>query len=323
MAHTEIAQATLATEGQMKEVIRLFEEAFPSRKQLEELALRYCSERGSAQQLIERAGELKRVRKFFVDLTKELSNPNLYADQVVASNYGYLSGYRKARPINEQITGLKKYEEIFLQFRGPIDWELNDAQRQFLAKRAPQGSEGYFAVVFDQTMVTHYEDDPTVDQSVPVTHVLEALSKQPDGHVENYRDGKLNSTYYHRSKKSAEKMRQLWESQSCPTGIILIPAQLGIEHAGRSVLQARVVIRGSEFPLDGYEVLQMVLTHENRLKHCDDLWIDLPGSEYSPDADGVFECTLRVRFNGHGLKFGCRDTFANGRFGSASGMLPR
>jgi hypothetical protein len=85
-----------------------------------------------------------------------------------------------------------------------------------------------------------------------------------------------------------------------------------------------VVIRGSEFPLDAYEVLQMVLTHENRLQHYDDLWIDLPGGEYSPDAGGVFECALYVKFHGDDLRFGYGVAgYASIYYGSASGFLPQ
>lgn len=319
MAAQRIAQAVPASKGQLKEVVRLFEDALPTKEQLEELAARFCSEKDNAQMLIEQAGELKAVRKFFADLAKGLSDSNLYADQVVASKYGYLSGYRKARPMDEQIAILRQYD-----WGRDVDWRLSEVQQTLLAGPVPQGSEGYFAVVFDQTMVTHYEEDPNVDQSVPVTRVLEALSKQRNGRVVNYRNGELDRTHYRRSKKSAEKMKWLWESQGCPTGILLIPAQLGIEHAGKSVLRARVVIRGSEFPLDAYEVLQMVLTHENRLQHCDDLWIDLPGSEYSPDADGVFGCALRVEFIVGALRFDFFVAdFAFGNYGSASGFLPQ
>lgn len=314
-----IAQAVLATPGQVKEVIRLFEDAFLSRKQLKELAARCCSDKDSAQRLIERAGELKAVRKFFAHLAKKLSNSDFYADQVVESTYGYLSGYRKARPIDEQIAVLRQYD-----WGRKIDWALSEVQQQLLTKPAPQGSEGYFAVVFDQTMVTHFEEDPSVDQSGPVTLALNALSKQREGRLQNYRRGGIGPQHYRRNKRSAEKMKQLWESQGCPTGIILIPAQLGIEHRGKSVLRARVVIRGSEFPLDSFEIIQMLLTHENRLKHRNELLLDLPGAEYSPGADGVFDCTLCLEFCGDEVWFGSRNADdADSCCGSVSGLLPQ
>ncbi len=316
---TRITQVKPATEGQLKQIVRIIQDALPDTKWIEELLVRLGLDKDGAQMLIESGNALHEVRKFLADKVKELSYSTMYADQVVKSSYGYLSGYRKARLMDEQIAVLRQYD-----WGRDVDWTLSDVQQQLLAKPVPQGSEGYFAVVFDQTMVTHYEEDPNIDQSVPVTRVLDALSKQRDGRVVNYRNGELDRTHYRRSKKSAEKMKQLWESQGCPTGILLIPAQLGIEHAGKSVLRARVVIRGSEFPLDAYEVLQMVLTHENRLQHYDDLWIDLPGSEYSPVAVGVFGYALYVRFYDGDLRFGCRDADgADDGCGSASGFLPQ
>jgi hypothetical protein len=205
-----------------------------------------------------------------------------------------------------------------------IDWSLNEVQQQLLSGPVPQDSEGYFAVVFDQTMVTDYEENPGVDQSGPVTLALNALREQRDGRLVNYREGELGPQYYRRNKKSAEKMRELWESQGCPTGILLIPAQLGIEHRGKSVRRARVVIRGSEFPLDAYETIQMVLTHEDRLGHYDDLCLDLPGAEYSPGAYGVFEYALCVEFYGGALGFAHSDpSLAHRLYGSVSGFLPQ
>jgi len=318
----KITQAAPATEGQKKQAFRIIQDALPDTKWINDLIERFCPDKDSAQMLIESGDALFEVRKFLADKVKELSNFTLYADQVVESEFRYLSGYRKARPIDEQIAILRLSEKFFLQFRGPIDWELNEKQKQLLAVPASLGSEGYFAVVFDSIMVTHHENDPAVDQSGPVTRVLQALSKQRDGRLVNHREGKLGPEYYRRSKRSADIMRQLWESQGCPTGIILVPAQLGFTHRGKLVLRARVVIRGSELPLDAYEVLQMVLTHENRLKHYDDLWINLPGSEYSPDANGGFEYALCVWFSDGRVGFGYDGVDdADRGYGSASGFL--
>jgi hypothetical protein len=314
-------QEAPATEGQLKQIVRIIQDAFPNTKWIEEFLDQLDLDKDGAQMLIESGNSLHVIRRFLADKVKELSDSTMYADQVVESNYGYLSGYRKARPIDEQVV-LNHYD-----WGRKIDWNLNDVQQQLLAKRAPQGSEGYFAVVFDQTMVTDYEENPGVDQSGPVTLALNALSKQREGRLVNYREGKLGPQYYRRNKKSAEKMKQLWESQGCPTGIILIPAQLGIEHRGKSVLRARMVIRGTEFPLDAYETIQMVLTHKNRLKDFNDLWLDLPGAEYSPGANGVFNNALFLKLHSNKVLFGdCGERGAHNayeRYGSVSGFLPQ
>lgn len=316
---TKITQAAPATKGQLKQLTRIIQDALPDTKWIEELLTRLSLDKDSAQKLIESGNALHEVRKFLADKVRELSDSAMYADQVVESTYGYLS-----RPIDEQIAVLRQYD-----WGREIDWTINEVQQQLLAKPAPQGSEGYFAVVFDQTMVTDYEENPGVDQSGPVTLALNALSKQRDGRLVNYREGELGPQYYRRSKKSAEKMKQLWESQGCPTGIILIPSQFCIKHHGKSVLRARVVIRGTKFPLDAYETIQMVLTHENRLKHYDDLWLDLPGAEYSHGSAGFpvgffSRNMVGLMFHGDEVWFGfCVSGLAVCYYGSVSGFLPQ
>ena len=143
----ENTQAAPATEGQVKQIVRIIQDAFPDTKWIEELLARLGLDKDGAQMLIESGNALHEVRKFLADKVKELSNSNLYADQVVTSKYGYLSGYRKARPMDERIAVLRQYD-----WGRDVDWTLNEQQQQLLAKPVPQGSEGYFAVVFDQTM---------------------------------------------------------------------------------------------------------------------------------------------------------------------------
>lgn len=310
-------QAVPATEGQLKQIVRIVHDSVPDTKWIEEHIFHLGLDKIGAQKLIESGDELHTVRKFLSDKIKELSDSLLYSDEVVKSSYGYLSGYYMARPVEEQIATLRQHD-----WGRVVDWSLNKAQQQMLAKPKPQGSEGYFAVVFDRTMVTHHDDDLTVDQSIPVTRVLRALHRHKYDVVEKYNDGELRFSYYRRIRNSTDKMKQLWESQGSPKGILLIPAQLGLAHAGKSVLRARVVMRGSEFPLDAYEVLQMILTHDDRLRHYHDLWINLPGGEYSPDVYTCFNSSMYIGFSDGVIVFGYYAVNEPYRyFGSASGFL--
>lgn len=312
-----IAQAP-ATPGQINEVIHLLQISLPSPGQLREIAIRCCSDKVSAQLLIERAGELKSIRRQLFDLARELSSSPLHAEQVTKSNFGYSGGYSNARPAHEQITILKSHS-----WGREVDWTLNELQQQLLRKPAPLCSEGYFVAVFHESMVTDHEKHPDVDQSIPLTLALNALSKQRGGRLVNNCESELGATYYHRSSRSAEKMQELWESQGRPSGVILVPAQLGIEHRGKSVLRSRVLIRGSEFPLDGPEVVMMLLTHPDRMCCDGDLWLDLPASEYSPSGNGVFDHALALQFIDHQVHLDVR-TYGveSGDYGSASGFLP-
>lgn len=197
----------------------------------------------------------------------------------------YLSGYLKLRPVDGQIAELKKWVGPYLDLR--FDWRLNEQQQQLLTKPTPKDCLGYAAVVFDPIMITHYEADPKVDQSSPVTRILEAL-KQCNKHIINYLKAKLGSAFYHRSKQSVERMTDLWESQGCPTGLLLIPVQLRLSRIDYPASWTRAVICANECPLDAYEVLQIVLTNENRLQHYNNLWIDLPGGRIFPTCRWCF-----------------------------------
>lgn len=205
---------------------------------------------------------------------------------------GYFSGYSQAHPIDEQIAILHQYD-----WGREVDWTLNTIQQEMLTKPAPEGSEGYFAVVFDRTMVTHLEEDPSLDQSNLLKRVMNMLVKAREDYFDqSWLDTDERSVYKHwlhtdachRSKDSAQKMKQLWCLQGSPTGIVIIPAQLGIRYRFSSIWKARyMILRDSEISLDAYEGIQMLLTHEERLKSPEDLWLSFPGSECVSD-DGSF-----------------------------------
>ena len=80
----------------------------------------------------------------------------------------------------------------------------------------------------------------------------------------------------------------------------------------------------NECGLGAFAVGIMLLTHENRLKHYDDLWIDCAGDEYAPGAGGGFSRAPCFNFDGADLEFGARDVGgAVDGYGSASVFLPQ
>ncbi len=314
----ENTQETQISEFQKQELVRAIQDAFPDEKWIEKLLIRLGIDASGAERLTESIHVLHEIRPFLAKKVKELSDLPLYAEQVVNSQFHYLSGYRKARPINEQIEILERYD-----WGREVVFPLNPLQQQLLTNPAPEGSEGYFAVVTDSTMFECSQSDHQVDQSEPVIRVLVALHKHYKHIATKQDDSELKSSSYRRSHASAMKLKQLWELQGKPSGIMLIPAQLGASHAGKSVLRARVVMRGSEFPLDAYEVLQMVLTHENRIRNYQDLWINLPGGEFRPKATLEFDHSMYIGYSSGAIFFGNYTSDDPASFcGSASGYLP-
>ena len=228
--------------------------------------------------------------------------PNEYADEEVSSNYGYLSGYREAAPIAEQMRILRDYFP-----------ELGDPDETIAAQERTSNGEGYFCIPRWQLIASTYNE--------AVEKVLDALSKQRKGKFVNYRKGELGPDRL----RETDRKRLAFERLSAEQGrdVLIVAAQFGIYHRGRSVRRARAIMPGLEFGLGAFEIGIMLLTHSIRLQHLDDLWIDDPGDEYSPGADGQFggaPCFV----SGGGLGFGASFVdCAGGCCGSASGFLPQ
>jgi len=231
-----------------------------------------------------------------------------YADEEVTSKYGYLSGY-KPKPLAEQVTRLKELYPQLKDVEVPEQGEL------------PAGAEGWFAIPNvwkeDSLLTGTYNDS--------VVQMLEHVKKDRDGNFHNYREGQLGTDRLRQSARSEMAWKKISEAQGHPD-ILVIAAQFGLQHRGRSVRRAReVMVDQNQFGLGAFAVGIMILTHPDRLKHYDDLWIDCAGDEFDdPDADARFDHAPCFVFHGGKVKFGTDwADVAYGLYGSASGVLPQ
>jgi len=176
----------------------------------------------------------------------------------------------------------------------------------------PEGAEGWFAIPRWQSIAPTYGG--------AVQKVLDLLSKAYSGRFKNSREGQLGPTNLRQPVKSAAMWEKLGEVQK--GGVLVVPAQFGIRHRGRSIRRAGEVMRKAECGLGAFAVCIMLLTHENRLKHYDDLWIDCAGDEFEDPqlSDAPFDLAPCFFFDDDKLKFGSRWSYgAFGYYGSASG----
>lgn len=254
----------------------------------------------SAQLLNERGDELKAG---VTELIAKLSITNQYADEEVESSYGYLSGYTKPKTIAEQGTILSGL------FPGLT---VGSVTAGLARAELPDGAEGYFAI-------PHWEKiAPTYGEATQL--VLDLLSKAYGGKFKNWRKGQLGPQNLRQSAKSVgmwEKFRN--EQQG---DILVVSAQFGLRHRGRSCRRAREVMLKAEFGLGAFAVGIMLLTHMDRLQNVDDLWIDCAGDEFhDPQVSGApFSHAPFFYFPGGRLGFDTRwsgNTY--GIYGSASG----
>lgn len=282
------------TSGQTKQYKRFVEDA--ADKALAEVGL----DKDGLQKLIENGDEFQAC---IIAGIRELSVSNQFADEEVESSYGYLSGY-KPKGITEQTNILRRL------FPG-----VGFADEKLAEGTLPPNAEGWFAIPRWEKIAPTYGE--------AMQKVLDLIKQTRNGKFYNYREGQLGPQYLRQSQKSAKAFQKLGDEQK-DYDILVVPAQFGLRHRGRSVRRAREVMNANEFGLGAFAIGIMILTHPERLMNYDDLWIDCAGDEFALDADGVFSDAPYFSFVGGVVKFLTNwFGYASDYYGSASGFLPQ
>lgn len=278
------------TSNQRKQIVRFMEDGIDAMN----------LQKDGAQRLIENGGEFQSELK---KLVERFSITNQYADEEVESSYGYLSGY-KPKGITEQTNRLREL------FPG-----IGYANEKLAEGVLPENAEGWFAIPRWEKVAPTYGE--------AVQKVLGLIKQTRNGAFYNYRDGELGPDQLRQSAKAKSMFQKLGDEQK-DQDILVVPAQFGIRHRGRSVRRAREVMNENECGLGAFAIGIMLLTHPERLQHYDDLWIDCAGDEFAPLADGVFSKSPYFEFHVGGVEFGTSDVdLAYGYCGSASVCLPQ
>ena len=262
-----------------------------------------------AQRLNERGGELQ---DGIAKLIADLSQSNQYANEEVRSNYTYPKEYKGPKPINDQIKAIAK---IF---------GLDPSHALEFAKTLPElpnGAEGWFAIPsVDALAAKHFPEvtDPIQKycQAVQIVHTKIADSRS----FYNYREGQITPAQLRVHARTAHALDLIAETQK--GDILIVAAQLGMRHRGKSVRRAREVFVANEFGLGSLAVGSIVLTHPERLVRWEELDMDCSGDEFSPEADGDFSRSPYFGFSDGRVRFGTSFVGGpHGYFGSVSGFL--
>lgn len=286
-----------ATPGQIKQINRLASDAIE--KVVAELGL----DKPGAQRVIEHGDEfVETVRIAALASLNDLSASDRFKDEEVKSTFGYLSGYKKPKDITEQTNILR---QIFPQ--------LGNACEKIVAGELPKGAEGWFTIPKWETIASTYGE--------AVQKVFNAIKKSRYGKFYNYHEGELGENQLRQSARATAMFQKLALEQK-DRDILVVPAQFGLRHRGRSVRRVREVLLGNEFGLGAFACGIMILTHPERLCDYKDLWIDCAGDEFAPVANGEFSCAPYFLFNDDGVWFDAGDlSGVEGRSGTASGFL--
>lgn len=289
---------TTATAGQVNQINRFGSDAIE--KVLAELGL----DNPGAQRVIEHGDDFaEAIRTAAITSLKDLSVSDKFKDEEVKSSYGYLSGY-KPKGITDQTNILRQL------FPG-----VGFADEKLAERPVPANAEGWFAIPQWQTIAPTYGE--------AVEKVLAKISETRKGKFKNWRESNLGPDYLKQTAKTERVFQTLGDEQK-DHDILVVAAQFGLRHRGRSVRRACEVMQVNEYGLGAFAVGIMLLTHPERLMNYDDLYVDCAGDEYAPVAGGGFSDAPVFYFDGDQVKFyalwfdAARDCY-----GSASAFLPQ
>ena len=185
----------------------------------------------------------------------------------------------------------------------------------------PDGAEGWFAIPsVDALTKKHFPEvtDPTQKycQAVQLVHAKIVASRS----FYNYREGQITPAQLRVHARTAHALDFIAETQK--SDILIVAAQLGMRHRGKSVRQARGVFVANEFGLGAFAIGIILLTHPEREVQWEQLHVDCAGDEFSPGAGGVFSNAPVFDFDGGEVRFNAYwfgDAYWH--FGSASAFV--
>lgn len=300
---------TQVTSGQLKQITRVGQDA------VEKAITDFGLDKDGAQRVHEHGGEFaEAIRLAVVASLENLSVADKYKGEEVRVAYGYPKEYKGPKPIEEQI---KAIAEIF---------NLDPAEALEYAKNLPalpSGAEGWFAVPSVDAVANKHFPEVT-DSAEEYCKVLELVHQKlaKSRSFYNYRDGEIDTDHVRVSTRTLEAMQKIVEEQK--GDILIIAAQLGKRHGGRSVRRAREVFVSNEYGLTSVAVGSIALVHPERFVRWEELDMDCAGDEWSPSADGDFSESPCFRFVGSLVWFATYYvSHAHAYYGSASGFSPQ
>lgn len=220
-----------------------------------------------------------------------------FADEEVPSGRGYPLAYAP-RPLPEQA----------LRLRGafPRLGEFVSAAPPPL----PAMAEAWFLIPDWRRVASTY--------NVAVTDALAVLAQsRPTSLARIERLGSNSLRPHERTAAMSQRLPALGDS-----GLLLVAAQFGLRHRGRSVRRSRARFEDREFGLGAFAVAVMLFTHPERITQFDQLYLDCAGDEYSASDEQQFSEAPYFRFLDGRLAFGTSwYGTSDAYFGSASAFL--
>lgn len=301
-----------ATDGQIKQIARVASDA--AEKAVKDYA--NFSKEG-AQQVHASPEFAARIREAVILALTELSSTDKFKDEEVRSNYTYPPEYTGVKPIGEQVDILAKIFGLSLGYTS--EW----IEKVLPTLTLPEGADGWFAIPSLDAIRKRFfpevkDDAEAYCRAVQLVHEKLGASRK----FYNYREGQITKDRLRVHTRTAHALDLIAEHQK--GDILIVPAQFGLRHRGRSVRRAREVFTSKEFGLGAFAVGCMALTHPERFVRWEQLHTDAPGDEFAPDAVGGFSSAPLFLWYGGKLWFAA-DWFGAqcALYGSVSAFLPQ
>lgn len=263
----------------------------------------------SAKKLIEKGDQLKKGTSYLI---KELTSVEEFVDEVIKSIHRYPVEYQGPKPIKGQI----------IELSGIFNLEPERALRYVEnLPNVPDEAEGWFAVPdvnavakkFFPTFSSHTEK---YCRAVNLVHDRIKSFRL----FFNYQNVDDKSNYLKMSYRTQRYLKILADEQL--SDILVLPAQLGMLHAGKSVRRARETFAFNEFGLGAFAVGSILLTHPERITKLNELDMFCSGDEFSVNADGNFSSVPIYFFSGRVEFDECWEGKYCSHYGSVTGFLP-
>ena len=277
---------------------------------------------GEAQRINDTA--LSNLADLIANFISEARRSDKFKGKEVRSSYTYPNEYKGPKPIDKQLLSLSI--ALNLDPASALEYATHlPALESFVPADALKWT-GWFAVPSLASLATiaekHFPEvkDMTERYCRTILFVFGKLAASRP--FQNWREGQITSEQLRMTARLLRAMEILAETQK--GDILIIAAQLGMRHRGRCTGRAREVFVANEVGLGSLMGSSIALTHPERFVRWEELDMDLPGDEFSPDADGQFVEAPILFVGDGGLRFGTSDVGgADGRCGSASFFLPQ
>lgn len=254
------------------------------------------------------------------DLAKFFANNRRFGDDIVASvrelSLGPQYKDEEAKSIFSHEYGCKYHSKDVAEQVGILQSffpQLNGANLE-LVRSLPPKAEGWFAIPRWQSIAKTYND--------AVKMVFELLKSQRKIRFMDFSKKQFSKKYLRRSEKTTQAFELIGQKQ-LGYDILLIPAQFGLLHGGRSKRRALAVMNKDEFGLGIYEVIVMLLLHPERLTCVNDLNLECCGDIFSPydiEPDD-YDCSIYFSCHGQIVLTWSGDDVASENAGSVSGFI--